>query len=81
MSNKKIPVSATDFLMHVKADEDSGNDTERVLLPFTRYANVFNAPNVISDIVDAPGAPFVLYSTDSVTLTDKELHEMCGDIL
>lgn len=82
MSNKKsLPSSVTDFLMHIKEDETSSDGSERVILPFTRYANIFNAPKVVSDVFDAPGSPFVLYSQNEVELEDDEIRELCGDII
>lgn len=80
-SQQSLPVSVTDFLMHVKDDENCEDGNERVLLPFTRYDNIFNSPKVVSNVFKAPGAPFVLFETNEVELDENYIRELCGDIL
>ena len=74
---RQVPMAASDVLLHQK-DTDR---TERIALPFTRYANVFNAPRVVNDVDDIAGAPFFLLETDKETLSDTEIRRICGDIL
>ena len=70
-----IPSNASDVLMHVK---DSYN-TERIEFPFTRYANVLCAPNLITDVDEHPGAPFHLLKIDTAVYTRKELKTIFGN--
>lgn len=77
MANDKIPASITDGLVHVK-DSDR---TERVILPFTRYANVLNAPRVVTGANEVKGAPFALYITETEELSISEIRQLCGGII
>ena len=78
MADKKvIPASVTDTLLHTKVSENE----ERVILPFTRYANVMNAPRVVKDGKDALGAPYAFLETDTETLTTEQIRSLCGGIL
>lgn len=72
-----VPRSVSDILMHGK-DSDR---TERVYLPFTRYANVISAPSVVTDSIEVPGAPYHLLQTGTVTMTDTEIRNLCGQII
>ena len=77
MAREVVPVIVSDVLMH---DKDTDR-TERVVLPFTRYRNVMNAPNVITTDIEIDGAPFHLLRTGKVSLTEEEIIDMCGDII
>jgi len=77
MAREYIPPYATDVLMH---DKDSDR-TERVVFPYTRYANVISAPAVITTEIEVHGAPFHLLKTGKKTLTETEIYALCGDIL
>lgn len=74
---KYIPNSVTDTLMHGK-DSDR---TERILLPITRYNNVMNSPNVVTEDIETKGAPFHLLETSTVLLTEDEIRSLCGRII
>lgn len=76
-SHNSIPSTVSDILQHVK---DSDN-TERIILPFTRYQNVFCAPNVVDDIDEHPGAPFHLLKLATKTYTRKELKSIFGSAI
>ena len=74
---KKMPASLSDTLLHQK-DSDL---TERVILPITRYGNVLNAPKVVNNPFSVKGAPYLLYATDSETLSTEEIRKLCGGIV
>lgn len=74
---KYIPKCVTDLLMHGK-DSDR---TERILLPITRYGNILNAPNVVSEDLETRGAPFHLLETDSIEMSEDEIRQLCGRII
>ena len=74
---RKIPASVSDTLLHEK-DSDR---TERIILPITRYKNVLNAPSVVSNVNSVKGAPFVLYTTETETLSTAELRKLIDGIL
>ena len=71
-TNNVIPVAVSDTLLH----EKNTDLTEKVILPFTRYANVMNAPKVTTSPTFAPGAPFLFYQTKTSEYTELELREM-----
>lgn len=78
MAREYIPAVGTDVLIHQK-DTDR---TERVVFPYTRYRNVLSAPNVVTtDIEIGEGAPFHLLKTGKITLTEKQILNMCGDLI
>ena len=77
MSNKFLPASVTDTLLHEK-DSDR---TERVILPITRYKNVLSAPQVVTNGNSVKGAPFVLLATDTEKLSTSELRKLAGGIV
>lgn len=72
----KIPASISDTLLHHK-DTDQ---TEKVILPITRYNNVLNAPKVVSSVTSVKGAPFVLFISDSEELSTEELRKLTGTV-
>lgn len=74
---RKIPASVSDTLLH----EKSSDKTERVILPITRYNNVLNAPKVVTNVDSVKGAPFVLYATESETLSTVEIRKLVNGIL
>ena len=66
-----------DVLSHLKtSDKEDG-----LILPITRYENVLNAPNVVSDAEQKPGAPFHLLAAGSEGLTYSEIRKFCGPII
>lgn len=73
MATQKIPASAVDTFLHFRNDEDSEGGNERIILPITRYANILNAPKVVKDPYDSPGAPFVFLQTGSENLNHEEI--------
>ena len=73
----KIPASVSDVLLH---NRDSDR-TENVLLPFTRYKNVMNAPKLITDISGVNGAPFTLLATDREVLNTEQLRKLIPELL
>ena len=78
MSNTNfLPTSVSDTLLHEK-DSDR---TERVILPITRYKNVLNAPQVVTNGNAVKGAPFVLLVTETETLSTSELRKLAGGIV
>ena len=77
MADKKIPVSVSDVLLHTKTEKDK----ERVVLPFTRYANVLNAPKVVNNGRDLLGAPFGLLVSDTEVLTTEQLRALDATII
>lgn len=72
-----IPASTSDVLLHLK-DSDR---TERVILPFTRYANIMSAPNVVTDGDEIYGAPFHLLHTKTEVVSADYIRRLCGRIL
>lgn len=74
--SRKLPASVTDTLLHMK-DSDS---TEEIVLPITRYKNILNAPRVVNNIHSLKGAPFILYKTDSETLSTTEIRKLVNSI-
>lgn len=75
---KTLPVSATDTLLHVKDSDKS----EHIVLPITRYANVLNAPRIVTQTNAAFGAPFCIYVTgETETMTTSQLRKLIGDIV
>ena len=73
----KIPASVSDILLH---DKDSDN-TEKVILPITRYDNVLNAPKVVTNCNAVAGAPFVLYSTESESLSTSDIRKLVSGVV
>ena len=73
----KIPASVADTLLH----EKNSDLTERVVLPITRYRNVLNSPNVVSNVNSIKGAPFVLYENDTEILSASELRKLADGII
>ena len=74
---KYVPAAATDSLLHVK-DTDR---TERIAFPFTRYANILSAPNVVTDSDEIFGAPFHLLELETEELGIQEVRELAGFIV
>lgn len=72
-----IPYSVSDVLLHTKEKADS----ERVILPITRYKNIMNAPRLVSSSNAAKGAPFVLFETDQEVLSIEELRTIAPDVI
>lgn len=64
--------NASDVILRHK-DE---HNTESIIFPVTRYANIMNSPKMISNISDAKNAPYVLLQTDSVQLTNNEINSL-----
>ena len=77
MADKKIPLSVSDTLLHTKTDEGK----ELVVLPFTRYGNVLNAPKVVTDPRSMNGAPFGLLVSDTEVLTTEQLRALDANII
>lgn len=77
MSKHIVPASVSDVLLHLK----NTDNTEVVMMPFTRYDNVFNAPLVTSDTSESFGAPFVLFSNGEETMSDVDINRLCGKII
>lgn len=77
MSKNTIPVSVSDVLLHTMVSEGK----ERIVLPFTRYGNVMNAPRVVSDARSVNGAPFALLQTDTEVLTTEQIRALDANII
>ena len=77
MVTDKIPMAVSDTLLH----EQDSDRTERVILPITRYRNVLNAPDLVTDGNAVKGAPFVLLAMDTETLDTSEIRELAGAIV
>lgn len=78
MANEKIiPKRLVDTLLHLR-DTDR---TEAIVFPITRYQNLLNAPQVVTDISESPGAPFLLMRTGKVDVLDDKIRSLCGDII
>ena len=73
----KLPASVSDILLH---DKNSDN-TEKVILPITRYDNVLNAPNLVTNSNAVKGAPFLIYSTDTETLSTSEIRKLVNGLV
>ena len=73
----KIPSVVFDVLMHTH----DAQHNEIVVLPFTRYKNIFNAPKVVTGANEVLSAPFALYAEDDEELTLTEIRELCGGLL
>lgn len=72
-----LPIKMADVLLH-----DKDNDrTEVAIFPITRYGNNLNAPNVVSDPENSPGAPFHLLKKDTVDVPIEKIRDMCGNIV
>lgn len=52
------------------------HNTESIIFPITRYANIINSPKVVSNISDAKNAPYILLQTDSIQLTNNEINSL-----
>lgn len=77
MAYDSIPSSVSDVLMHGK-DSDR---TERIMLPFTRYKNVFSGPTVVTENLETKGAPFHILETETEILDETEIRKLCGRII
>lgn len=77
MVTDKIPMAVSDTLLH----EQDSDRTERVILPITRYRNVLNAPDLVTDGNAVKGAPFVILAMDTETLDTSEIRELVGAIV
>lgn len=78
MARDKIPASVSDVLLHTKENEQGD---ERVVLPFTRYKNVLNAPKVVTGANEVLGAPFALLATETETCSVEYIRKHCGGIM
>ena len=76
---KALPIAGSDVLMHSK----DHNDTERIVFPFTRYANVLSAPRVVTDSDETYGAPFHLLEMEDEAeeLSVSEIRKLVGFII
>ena len=77
MERYVIPPIGSDVLLHDKDTDRS----ERVIFPFTRYRNIINAPNVVTDDIEIDGAPFHLLKTGTVKMKESDIRDLCGDII
>lgn len=77
MARDKIPVTASDVLLHTKTTDR----VERISLPFTRYGNIMHAPNVVTEKIEVEGAPFHLLKTGEISMTKEEIIALCGNIV
>lgn len=76
---KSLPIAGSDVLMHSK----DGNDTERIVFPYTRYRNILSAPRVVVDSDEVYGAPFHLLEMEDEDeyLTVAEIRKLVGFII
>ena len=77
-TEKELPIEVSNVLLHVKENEGS---TEAIVLPYTRYGNVMNRPNVVTEGNTYTGAPFHLLVTDVEEVDDNVIKRYCGDII
>lgn len=75
--DKASSISVSDTLLHSK----DGNSEERIILPITRYGNIFSAPNFITDLEDTCGAPFSLLKVESVEVDNEVIVSMLGGVI
>lgn len=75
---KEIPSEVTNSLLHLKENEGK---REEIILPYTTYMNVMNAPKVVGPSQAYNGAPFHLLKTGEVELDDQFIQDICGNIL
>ena len=68
------PNGISDVALHMK----NGDGTERIVLPFTRYANVLNAPKKITSPADAAGRSFAFLQTETDNLTTAQINTLLG---
>lgn len=71
-----------DVILHVKTDSDTGdqNGNQNYAFPVTRYQNVMGRPQVVSDIANVYGSPFVFYDEGEVEISDEEYELLFGNI-
>lgn len=74
---KRIPSSVSDTLLHEKETDD----TERVILPITRYKNVLNSPNVVKSPSAIKGAPFLLYQEGFEELSVEDIRRLTSGLI
>lgn len=70
-------IEIADVIMHTKTAEKD----DIVTLPVTRYLNVLNAPNLITNVEEKPGAPFHLYVNETEEMDDNDIVALCGPII
>lgn len=65
---KKYP-DGCDVVLHHKDERG----IERIIFPVTRYNDILNAPKLVDDVSTSIGAPFLLYQTDTVTISEDTI--------
>lgn len=65
---------STDTVMHGKTSDKE----DIIVLPVTRYKNVLNAPNVVTDISSTKNAPFSVLVSGTDTIDSTELNNLLG---
>ena len=76
---KVVPLAGSDVLMHQK----DTSETERIVFPYTRYANILSAPSVVTDSDEIFGAPFHLLEIENEEeeMTVSEIRKLLGLIV
>lgn len=78
---KYVPDQVSDVLLHLKEVDTAGVTTEQVVLPFTRYDNVFNRPRVVNTVSAlANGAPFNLLVLAEEEMTDAQIQALYNSV-
>ena len=74
---KYIPNEVSDVLLHLKEENELGATDEQIILPYTRYGNVFNSPKVVTDTSEvANGAPFNLLVLAEEEMTEAQINNL-----
>lgn len=68
------PKGVSDAFIHAK----NGSKTERIILPFTRYRNILNAPKLVTTPVEAKGRRFSLYQTETEEVSSEDVTALLG---
>lgn len=67
----------SDVILHSKTIEDEV-ETREVIFPITRYANILNAPVVVSEPSSANNPDFLLVKTGTEDIPDETVFSMIG---
>ena len=76
-------VGYSDLLLWEKVEDKSGKISRRGIFPFSRYANILNRPQVITDdssVSDTPNADFHLLVTETEEVSDDVIYKLIGQI-
>lgn len=71
-------VGYSDGFLHEIIEESGKKEQKRIIFPATRYSNVLNRPVVTESVESSKNPDFLLLSTDSEELDDKDIYELFG---